>query len=139
MMPYVQTMYDALTWLFGHICHQDPARTWYCGSMPLFVCQRCSGMYTGFVLGFVFSRIRRLRFQLTPLTLSMHVAMIGIALLFFVKWLPDTALTRAVSGLLFGLGITYFLFLPGRSRTPEIIGKITGPRMILHHSGEAKG
>jgi len=112
MTDWLQLINDGLTWLFSHVCHQDPSRTWHWGGVPLFVCQRCLGMYTGFVLGFVVTRLaRRRQRRLTPLPFVVHAALIGVALLFFVKVLPDTALTRTVSGLGFGVGIGFFLAL----------------------------
>lgn len=36
---------------FSPICHQNPDRSFHCNDHPLPLCARCSGIYTGFLLG----------------------------------------------------------------------------------------
>jgi uncharacterized membrane protein len=41
----------ALRPLFALVCHQRPERSLWIGQVPLAVCQRCSGIYLGLLLG----------------------------------------------------------------------------------------
>jgi uncharacterized membrane protein len=45
--PVTSTLYRA----FSHVCHQNDARSLHVAGSPLAVCERCSAIYLGFLIG----------------------------------------------------------------------------------------
>jgi uncharacterized membrane protein len=98
---------------FSVVCHQLPGRSPHLDGVPLAVCHRCYGIYWGLllaVLGFlallrwsqVFSRRAPLwlLLSLVPLTIDWGLSVLGI-------W-QNTPLSRAVTGMVFGLAAGYY-------------------------------
>jgi len=90
------------------LCHQQPARSFAAGGLPLPVCARCLGLYAGGALGLLGWRFRR-RAATTAeqrrRRQTMAVAAVPTALSVLVVWAggPDTSnAVRAALGLLLG-------------------------------------
>jgi hypothetical protein len=45
----------------AHVCHQDPARSFAMGGVPLPVCARCTGLYAGAAIGAIVALAGRRR------------------------------------------------------------------------------
>ena len=105
-------MADALSLVYHAICAQDPLHTWSPGGTALPLCQRCTGFYAGAAIALLMQVT--LRFAPGPRFLTVH----GLFLLAMIPlgyhWVPQDAVVRAVSGVLFGAGVVSFLWLrPG--------------------------
>ena len=92
---------------FAPACHQMPARSPHIGGVPIAICDRCTGIYAGLVLGVLgtgwgrslwhrFGPWRRyvLLGAFVPLGLDWAAPLVGL-------W-PSVPLSRALTGLLFG-------------------------------------
>ncbi len=110
-------MLEFLNHLFGCICGQNPDHTWSPGGVLLPFCQRCMGLYVG---AFVAAA---LHLALRPVPTNRWLWLNGGFLLFMVPfgfhWLPQGAVLRTITGVLFGFGLVAFLSLTLRSRRRE--------------------
>ncbi|HQY29859.1 MAG TPA: DUF2085 domain-containing protein [Thermomicrobiales bacterium] len=97
---------------FGLFCHQQGDRSFHIAGHPLACCERCAAVYLSLALSGVLyamfrSRIRRIRYPelvllLTPLVID------GMAV--GAELYPGNALVRVITGMLFGLGLSWLLF-----------------------------
>jgi len=97
---------------FELLCGRDPSHMWSPGGMPLPFCQRCTGFYAGAAVALVLHLALRIR----PGNrfLAVHGAFLLLMIPFGYHWVPQNALVRALSGVLFGAGVVSFLWLfPG--------------------------
>ncbi|MFB6097775.1 MAG: DUF2085 domain-containing protein [Salinibacter sp.] len=98
---------DVVRRCFAPVCHQLPGRSFHIGSVPIAICDRCSGIYLGLVLGVAITGWRRsvwtalgrhgrylLLGSLVPLGLDWIAPFLGL-------W-KNGPLSRALTGLLFG-------------------------------------
>lgn len=105
-------MADPLSAVFGLVCGQDPAHTWAPGGMLLPFCQRCTGFYGGAAVALVLHLALRIR--PTARFLQVHGGFLLMMIPLGYHWLPQDALVRTMSGILFGTGVVSFLWLlPG--------------------------
>ena len=105
-------MAEAWQHLFALVCGQNPAHTWSPGGALLPCCQRCTGLYAGAIVALLLHLALRIR----PSARFLQVH--GLFLLQMVPlgfhWVPQDALVRTWSGLLYGFGLVSFLWLlPG--------------------------
>lgn len=105
-----------LTRLFGFVCGQLPAHTWSPGHVLLPLCQRCTGLYAGAAVALLLHAGLRLRPSERFLWLHGGFLLLMVPLGF--HWVPQDGLIRTLSGTLFGVGVTSFLWLT------------TGPRVM---------
>jgi len=86
---------------------------WAPGGVLLPFCQRCTGFYAGAAVALVLHLALRIR----PGNrfLLVHGGFLLLMIPFGYHWIPQNALVRALSGVLFGAGVVSFLWLfPGR-------------------------
>jgi len=92
--------------LFSPVCHQDPGRSFSICGYSLAVCHRCAGIYWGLLLGvwFPFALIGVLESPLRrrAWVLCAAAPMLLDAGLQFTGWWGATAVTRAITGFVFG-------------------------------------
>ena len=101
---------------FSYLCHQIPARSFYFAEHPFAVCSRCTGIYSGFVLGvIVYPVLRSFRNTSAPprkwLFLALVPLAIDVALEFFGIW-HNTHSSRFLTGALLGCVVAFYI-LPG--------------------------
>ena len=100
-----------LTSLFSHVCGQGLDHTWMPGGLALPVCQRCTGLYVGAAMAFVLHLL--FRPQSTPAWRWAHGFFLLQMVPFGYHWLPQGAVVRAMTGVLFAFGlVSYFWLLP---------------------------
>ncbi|HEX8179051.1 MAG TPA: DUF2085 domain-containing protein [Pyrinomonadaceae bacterium] len=92
--------------MFGVVCHQLPARSFYLAGAPLAVCARCFGLYAGFALGVLgYPLVRPVRQTHGParrwLVLALLPTCVDFALGVTGLW-ANTHTSRALTGALFG-------------------------------------
>jgi uncharacterized membrane protein len=101
-------------YLFFHrICHQFRARSFILNGMQMGVCSRCSAIYFGFLLGtLIYPAIRSIKKPEIPPRAFLFLAFIPMAvdalLGFFILYEPTLA-TRAISGGIAGLALSFFI------------------------------
>lgn len=109
-------MLEFLGRCFAFLCGQNPDHTWAPGGLLLPCCQRCLGLYVG--AGVAAWLHWRLRPKLSRRFLETH----GLFLLLMapcgLHWLPQNAVLRTISGVLFGFGVASFLWVPLRGAAP---------------------
>ena len=97
-----ETWRPVLMQAFAPVCHQLPERSPHVNGVALAVCDRCSGIYTGVVLGALLATIagwqRLSRAVLFGTMLPLAVDWVGP----WLGWWSNTPLTRAATGALFG-------------------------------------
>lgn len=109
-VPHPEFVYS----FFSPLCHQFESRSFIVAGHPLAVCGRCTGIYTGFLMGLVICTIHaKIRsavispvFLLIVSTVPMFVTVLGeMAHLF-----PVTTLIRSLTGLWCGIGLALLLY-----------------------------
>ena len=103
-------MLDILSHLFAAVCGQNPSHTWAPGGVPLPCCQRCLGLYAGAAVAAGLHLW--LRPKLTGRFLEIHGAFLVAMLPFGLHCVPQGPAVRTATGILYGLGVTTFLWLP---------------------------
>lgn len=101
---------------FGYVCHQIPARSFFIEQHPFGVCSRCTGIYSGFLLGtMAYPLVRSLRQTETPARKWLFVAATPLAVDFSLEFLgiwSNTHFSRFITGALLG-SVAVFYVLPG--------------------------
>ena len=93
--------------VFALVCHQLPERSFIWHGYPLPICVRCTGIYLGFVLGWLISvRLsamprRWFYLALAPLIVDGILGVTGL-------W-ASTAIWRALTGVMAGGGLAWWL------------------------------
>lgn len=101
---------------FSYVCHQIPARSFLVDQHPFAVCSRCTGIYSGFLIGVIaYPLVRSLRHTETPARKWLFVAAAPLAvdfsLEFFGIW-SNSHFSRFITGALLG-SVAVFYVLPG--------------------------
>ena len=101
---------------FNHLCHQLPERSYYIAGQKFAVCARCTGIYSGFVLGVIaYPLVRALRRTDTPdrkwLLLAAVPLAIDFTLTFAGIW-DNTHTSRLLTGMLLGAAAVFYV-IPG--------------------------
>jgi uncharacterized membrane protein len=100
--PYVYSF-------FSSVCHQSAERCFYLLDQPLAVCARCTGLYCGFLLGFIiFPLIPRFCRTLLrrPRLIILFAVPMGVDLL-----IENTLASRYLSGLIASFPIALFVWI----------------------------
>lgn len=130
-------MSEAFGHLFGWVCGQNPLHTWAPGGVLLPCCQRCTGLYIGAALA------AALHFWLRPRLSNRFLEAHGVCLLqmvpFGFHWLPQGPELRTFTGLLFGFGVTTFLWLIPAARWLGAPPRWRGAALIYAAIGAAAG
>lgn len=104
----------AIRWAFAPACHQIPARSLHIHGVPIAICDRCTGIYFGVVVGvagtgwfrsFWAAVGARARYLLVGSLVPLGVDWLGPVL---GLWSNDP-ISRAVTGLVFGVVAASFL------------------------------
>ena len=95
--------------VFELVCSQAPSHTWACGGETLPFCQRCTGLYVGAAIALALHLLVRppLGYRLRQLHALLLLQMIP----FGFHLVPQGAVLRTLSGLLFSFGLVGFLWL----------------------------
>ena len=103
---------------FSPVCHQIPERCFFLWGFPLAVCSRCTGIYTGILIGLIL-------FAVTNRFSSISVPQTGLFILLSIPLFIDTAgnllhLWKTSAWMRFAIGSVWgvilpFFFVPGLS------------------------
>ena len=88
---------------FSNLCHQNPDKTFECGSGLLLVCARCFGIYTGALLSsliLVFSK-KTVKWNLVPLVVTSIPIFLDV-LLVNLSVYKYSQIMAYITGMLFG-------------------------------------
>ena len=112
-MVYVMNI---LNIIFSFLCHQNPARSFFIDEMLLPLCQRCTGLYVGMGISFIWLLINRYdkKGLLPRSVIYINIACILIMGIFGYHLLDPGPGWRLWSGLIFGNAVV-FLVLPASS------------------------
>jgi uncharacterized membrane protein len=107
-----QTIYHS----FSFLCHQIPERSFFIGEHQFAVCARCTGLYTGFMVGVLsYPLVRSLRHAEAPdrkwLFIAAAPLAIDFALGLFGIW-KNTHFSRFATGALLG-AVAVLYVMPG--------------------------
>jgi len=107
---------NVLNTIFSFLCHQNPARSFCIDGMLLPLCQRCTGLYVGMGISFIWLLANRYYKKGLPSrsTTRINIASLVIMGVFGYHLLDPGPEWRLWSGLVFGNAIA-FLILPGSS------------------------
>jgi uncharacterized membrane protein len=99
--------------IFGNLCHQQPMRSMHIGAVPMAVCSRCFGIYSGFLAGLFLLPIVpqsswRSRYMFFLLIGSVFLNITDMISYALGLWQNSNATRLAVGGL---IGITVALFI----------------------------
>ena len=125
-------MLEFLGHWFGLLCGQDADHTWAPGGLLLPCCQRCLGLYVG--AGIAACLHWRLRPRLSGRFLGAHGMFLLLMAPLGFHWLPQGAVPRTVSGVLFGFGVATFLWLPVGAWAAS---RVFAPRIGTRHRAAA--
>src|SRR5690348_15437011 len=103
-------MVNYLPQFFSAVCGQNPDHSWAPGGIWLPFCQRCTGLYCG--AGVAALLHLWLKPKPTPRFLAVHTGFLVLMVPFGFHWLPQGAILRSVTGVLFGFAVASFLWLP---------------------------
>ena len=102
--------------IFEPLCHQQRERSFVIDGWSLAVCARCTGIYSGFLLGLLlYPLLRRIDQESTPHRLWLIVSLALMAVEALGGWadvFPSSFLTRTATGALTGV-VSAFFVLPG--------------------------
>jgi uncharacterized membrane protein len=104
---------NLITDIFSFLCSQDPARSFEIAGRHLPCCQRCTGLYLGLAVSFIYLLLtRQYRKGLAPRSiLYINIASLAIMPVFGFHLLDPGPVWRCWTGLIFGNAVA-FLLLP---------------------------
>jgi uncharacterized membrane protein len=107
---------NALSTIFSFLCHQNPARSFSIDGMLLPLCQRCTGLYVGMGISFIWLLAHRFYNKGLPprSIIYINIASLLIMGVFGYHLLDPGPRWRLWSGLIFGNAVA-FLILSGSS------------------------
>lgn len=106
---------------FAAVCHQIPTRSFYLWGYPLAVCARCSGIYSGMLLGLVvYPVVRALARVDLPPRRYLIAALVPMGIDFL---LDNNHLSRFITGAVAGAGLAFYLLPATISITLELTRK----------------
>ncbi|NLK21660.1 MAG: DUF2085 domain-containing protein [Epulopiscium sp.] len=111
-------MKELIYFMGRSVCHQFPERSFFIQGTKMPLCARCTGIYLGMFLGFLYLYFRRRNKGNTPPSFQFLIGMI-------LCWIPmildgvtsymgfreTTNITRLLTGFLFGVFIPVFIVL----------------------------
>ena len=107
---------NSLSILFSFLCHQNTARCFDIDGLLLPLCQRCTGVYTGMGISFIWLLANRYYRKGLPPRSIIYANIVSVAIMpiFGFHLLDPGPGWRLWSGLIFGNAVA-FLILPGSS------------------------
>lgn len=109
-------IFDILNQLSSLVCHQLPERTLLINGQLLPLCARCTGIYTGFIIGMIYQFVVLKKINLLPSRRILSILSATIIIL-FIDGLGETLRfwylsndARMLIGLLCGSSISLILF-----------------------------
>lgn len=107
---------NTLSTLFSFLCHQNAARSFEIEGLLLPLCQRCTGVYVGMGISFIWLLANRYYKKGLPPRSIIYVNIVSLLIMpiFGFHLLDPGAAWRLWSGLIFGNAVA-FLILPGSS------------------------
>lgn len=93
---------------FSFVCHQKEERCFFINDVPLPVCSRCTGIYTGFLAGVFFFPILRRSLPLRWFHLPLSAFPIGLEIMTEKIGIWSQNWGRFFSSILFGFFLSYF-------------------------------
>lgn len=105
-----------VSYIFSFLCSQDPSRSFTIGGHLLPFCQRCTGLYLGLGITFIYLLVSRHYKKGLPPTSVIYVNIVSLLVMpvFGFHLLDPGPAWRLWSGLIFGNAIAYLL-LPATS------------------------
>jgi uncharacterized membrane protein len=101
---------------YSPICHQIDARSFHLFGEKIGVCSRCSSIYFGFLLSLaLYPFFRKLQAPAFPQRHWIALAVLPMLIDVFMNFTgihESTLLTRAITGLLFGIILPFYLIPP---------------------------
>lgn len=124
-----------ISYIFSFLCDQDPARSFEIAGRYLPLCQRCTGLYVGLGISFIYLLVtRHHKYGLPPRSiLCVNIASLLMMPIFGFHLLDPGPAWRFWSGLIFGNAIA-FLLLPAASIIRNA-GKVQGSYTKASTSG----
>jgi len=109
----LQKIAALIRFFFTPICHQMESRSFHLAGHALPVCARCTGIYSGFMIGILTiilaGRFWKVRHP-TRSFLFFGLAISGLeAILSFLNVFSSTLLTRSITGAVLGIIIAFFV------------------------------
>ena len=95
-------VYGSIFKFCSHLCHQKPDRSFFFDKFQFILCARCTGLYLGLFIGFIYSIIRERHIRFS------HYIIIIIALIINTLTIIhalDTNLIRFSMGIFLGVSI----------------------------------
>ncbi len=108
---------------FSHICHQDPARSFWIFGAPLAVCARCLGIYAGALGG---ARVRTDRRTAATALLLAVVLNAADVVTEFAGFHGNLMPARFLLGFALGAAITGVLIASDKKMWIDTGGRVTG-------------
>lgn len=111
--------------IYSAVCHQNPDKTFLCGSNFLFVCARCFGIYTGaLACSFIILFYKKwFRLNLIPLIISAVPLLLDVLFISFHIY-AYTHIVSFFTGMLFGsISFIYILSVIENSYSELVKGK----------------
>jgi uncharacterized membrane protein len=112
---------------YSSICHQIPEHSFHLNGEPYAVCIRCTSIYFAFFIGVLLYPLIRLRIPgFVRMRYYIFILAVPMSIDVFFSWVTgytSTALTRAITGGLFGIGASVLLIpliFEALSRTKQI-------------------
>jgi uncharacterized membrane protein len=100
--------------LLGHICHQDPQRSFLWLWNPPLLCARCTGFYSGIIIGFAgylfAKKVLKIRVMLALTCLAFTFVALNVAIEVMLEIDTGNAirfLTGIFSGIMVGILFVY--------------------------------
>lgn len=110
---------------FHTICHQLANRSFQLLGEPLAVCMRCSSVYLAFLLGTILylpaRAIRPLLYERRALLIASVIPMCVDVLLDTLGLHPSNAMTRMVTGSLFGIVVPFYVIPAAQAGVQELL------------------
>ncbi|MCP4229978.1 MAG: DUF2085 domain-containing protein [bacterium] len=73
-------MFETIFDILSYLCHQLPDRTLFISTVPLPICARCAGVYTGMAISALYLIVNRRRLFVTPTVAAWLLALAAILL-----------------------------------------------------------
>jgi uncharacterized membrane protein len=104
---------DLVYSFFSHICHQEDARSFHVEGEKLGVCIRCTAIYFGFLAGLLLmplcGALKRMRVPNKTILIAIVLPMVIDVVLNDFGLHPSTAITRVITGAIFGIAMPWWI------------------------------
>ena len=111
-MAYIKNssiLYQFVFYIIGITCHQAPEKSFYFMNNQIPVCGRCFGIYAGLVAGLlIYPVFKNIKNTSTPSIKLLPVFILPV-LIDGAFNLLETNIERMLTGLIFGIGVVFYL------------------------------